>query len=93
MDIDKWKAKMEPLSSSESMLISSMEKPPKFVKAISWFTEIWILRNHWNFVLIILSELNNKDEGKVIDKKAIVWSIADIKGISSLYIYTYKEFI
>ena len=88
MDTNKWKSIIEQLAPSEKKRIPSSESPPKLeLKPLPNTLEYAFLGEESTLPVIISSSLNNEQKGKLLDilkehKRALGWTIANIKGIT-----------
>ncbi|XP_060972621.1 uncharacterized protein LOC133038474 [Cannabis sativa] len=86
MDTEKWKAKIEPCIPLEH--VESTPEPPKLdLKPLPDTLKYAFLGESNTYPVIIASDLDEKQETKLLDilrkhKKAIGWTMGDIKGIS-----------
>jgi len=93
-----WRPQIEelPPRSIESIL-SSVQPPKPDLKSLPFNLKYLFLRENETFPVIISSKLNAHQEGKLLQtlkmqKNALGWTIADIKGISPL-ICTHKIYL
>ncbi|XP_060959274.1 uncharacterized protein LOC133030518 [Cannabis sativa] len=91
MDTEKWKAKIEPCIPLEH--VESIPEPPKLdLKPLPDTLKYAFLGESNTYPVIIASDLDEKQETKLLDilrkhKKAIGWTMGDIKGISPLRVH------
>ena len=98
MDINKWKSKVEQLAPSEKKLCPSSESLPKLkLKPLPTPLEYAFLGKESTLPVIISSSLNDEQKGKLLEvlkeyKRALRWTIADIKGIKPIECMHYIHF-
>jgi len=89
MDTNHWRPKVEPLPLSTSVHVPSIIEPPKLeLKPLPETLKYAFQGGSETLHVIISSHLDKDQEGKLLDilgehKKAIGWTIANIKKISS----------
>jgi len=96
--VNNWRPKIEELPPQSIESIPSSVQPPKpDLKPLPFNLKYSFLGENKTFPVIISSKLNAHQEGKLLQtlkmhKNALGWTIADIKGISSL-ICTHKIYL
>jgi hypothetical protein len=87
---NSWRPKIEELPPRSIESIPSNVQPPKLdLKPLPFNLKYSFLEENETFPVIISSKLNAHQEGKLLQtlkmhKNALVWTIADINGISPL---------
>ena len=97
-EASNWKLKYEELPPHEIKLLPSSEQAPKLeLKPLPFAIKYAFLGTDETFPVVISYKLDSLQEGKLLNflrkyKSAIVWNIADIKGISTL-VCTHKIYL
>ena len=90
LKVNGWVPKFEPFPPNEDKSLPSEERPPKLeLKPLPSHLKNAFLRAEETFPVIISSSLEMNQENKLLEilrthRTALGWTIADIKGISSL---------